>query len=140
MTEGKVFLDANILVYAHDTSAGIKHEGARNLVARLWKCGGGVLSTQVLQEFFVTVTQKLPNPMEISTAQKVIGDLLTWEVIVNDGKSILAAIDLQKRYKFSYWDSLIVHAALSASADVLMSEDLSAGQKIQGMSIENPFL
>jgi predicted nucleic acid-binding protein len=140
MTAGKVFLDANILVYAHDISAGIKHEAARNLVARLWKSGGGVLSTQVLQEFFVTVTQKIPKPTDISTAQKVIGDLLTWEVVVNDGKSILGAIDLQKRYKYPFWDSLIVHAALSAGAAVLMSEDLSAGQKIQGMSIENPFL
>ena len=139
MADAKVFLDANILVYAHDISAGTKHDVARDMMAGLWKRGGGVLSTQVLQEFYVNVTQKLPKPIDVSVAQKVIGDLLSWEVVVNDGKSILNAIVLQKRYKYSFWDSLIIHAALQVGATVLMTEDLSTGQKIKGMTIENPF-
>ena len=140
MTDGKVFLDANILVYAHDVSAGTKHAVAREVMARLWERGGGVLSTQVLQEFYVFVTQKLPRPIEVSVAEKVIGDLLNWEVVVNDGQSILGAIQLQKRYRYSFWDSLILHAALQGRAETLLSEDLSAGQKIRGTTIENPFL
>lgn len=140
MTEDKVFLDANILVYAHDVSAGTKQVIAERIVADLWKRGNGVLSTQVLQEFFVISTQKLPKPMEVSTAQKVTADLLNWDIVINDGDSILGAIELHKRYKYSFWDSLIIYAALKAGAAVLMSEDLSSGQKIQGMVIENPFL
>jgi predicted nucleic acid-binding protein len=140
MTGGKVFLDANILVYAHDVSAGTKHAVARDVVAGLWERGGGVLSTQVLQEFYVIVTQKLPRPIDVSMAEKVIGDLLNWEIVVNDGLSILSAIQLQKRYKFSFWDSLIIHAALQAGTETLLSEDLSAGQKIRGTTIENPFV
>ena len=140
MIDGKVFLDANILVYAHDVSAGTKHAVAREVVTGLWERGGGVLSTQVLQEFYVIVTQKLPQPIEVSEAEKVIGDLLNWEVVVNDGQSILGAIQLQKRFKFSFWDSLIIHAALQVGAETLMSEDLSSGQRIRGTTIENPFL
>jgi len=139
MADGKVFLDANILVYAHDTSAATKHASAREIMTGLWKSGGGALSTQVLQEFYVNVTQKLPKPIDASRARNIIGDLLSWEVVVNDGKSILGAIELQKRYKYSFWDSLILHAALQAGANVLMSEDLSEGQIIRGMKIENPF-
>jgi predicted nucleic acid-binding protein len=140
MTDGKVFLDANILVYAHDVSAGTKHAVARELMGGLWERGGGVLSTQVLQEYYVIVTQKLPRPIEVSVAEKVISDLLNWEIVVNDGQSILGAIQLQKRYRYSFWDSLIIHAALQGGAKTLMSEDLSAGQKIRGTTIENPFL
>jgi predicted nucleic acid-binding protein len=139
MAEGKVFLDANILVYAHDISAAAKHAAAREIMTGLWKSGRGALSTQVLQEFYVNVTQKLPKPIDASKAQKIIGDLLSWEVVVNDGKSILGAIDLQKRYKYSFWDSLILHAALQVGANLLMSEDLSKGQMIRGLKIENPF-
>ncbi len=72
MADGKVFLDANILVYAHDISAGTKHEAAREMMTGLWKRGGGALSTQVLQEFYVNVTQKLPKPIDVSKAQRVL--------------------------------------------------------------------
>ena len=78
--------------------------------------------------------------MDIPKAKKVIADLLHWEVVVNDGDSFLWAIDLQKRYKYSFWDSVILHAALKVGSTVLMSEDLATGQKIKEMTIENPFL
>ena len=92
-----------------------------------------------LWNLFVSVTRKLPKPMDTVTAQKVVADLLNWEVVVNDGNSILGAFELLGRYKYSFWDSLIVHAALQAGAAVLLSEDFSPGQHIQGMTIENPF-
>ncbi|HLE19950.1 MAG TPA: PIN domain-containing protein [Vicinamibacteria bacterium] len=109
------------------------------MVSDLWKRGDGVLSTQVLQEFFVIVTRKLPKPMDVSIAQKVISNLLSWEIVVNDGKAIVGAIEVLKRYRCSFWDALIVHAALQSGAAVVFSEDLSSGQRIRDLRIENPF-
>jgi predicted nucleic acid-binding protein len=139
MSEGKVFLDANVLVYAHDASAGKKHEIARATVAELWIAGSGVVSSQVLQEWFVIVTKKIPKPLEVPAARRIVEDLLNWEVIASDGASVLAAIDIQQRVKFSFWDSLIVQAALRAGATRLLSEDFTHGQKVDGLRIENPF-
>ncbi len=85
------------------------------------------------------MTQKLPQSLDTAVAQRVVSDLLKWHVVVNDGQSILDAIELMKRYKFSYWDCLIVRAALHSGAELLLSEDLSSGQKVGGMTIENPF-
>lgn len=139
MSEARVFLDSNVLVYAHDVSAGAKNETAREIIGDLWKRKNGALSTQVVQEFFVTVTRKLPQSMDTVIAQRVVSDLLKWHMVVNDGQTILDAIELMKRYKFSFWDCLIVQAALHSGAELLLSEDLSSGQKIGGMTIENPF-
>ena len=139
MSEAKVFLDSNVLVYAHDVSAGAKNETAREIIGDLWSRKNGALSTQVVQEFFVTVTRKLPQPMDTVIAQRVVSDLLKWHMVVNDGQAILDAIELMKRHKFSFRDCLIVQAALPSGAELLLSEDLSSSQKIGGMTIENPF-
>jgi predicted nucleic acid-binding protein len=139
MPEGKVFLDTNIIVYAHDLSAGRKHEVALKTVLDLWNSGQGILSTQVLQEFFISVTRKIPKPIEIRGAQKIVEDLLEWEVIINDGDLILASIDLHVRYHCSFWDSMIIQAAIKGRASLLLSEDFSDGQTIRGVKIQNPF-
>ena len=135
----RIFLDTNVLVYAHDRSAGEKHEIARDTLLDLWESGKGILSTQVLQEFFTCVTRKITKPVGSASARQIIEDLLKWTVIVNDGDSILAAIDFFNRYKLSFWDSMIVQAAVRGGADVLLSEDLSDGQTIHGVRISNPF-
>jgi predicted nucleic acid-binding protein len=140
MSDGKVFLDANVLVYAHDASAGKKHEIARATMDELWSLGSGVLSSQVLQEWFVTVTRKIPKPLDVASARGIVEALLTWEVVANDGASVLAAVELHQRLKFSFWDSLILQAALRAGASRLLSEDLGHGQEVEGLRIENPFL
>ena len=139
MNVGKVFLDTNVLIYAHDTSAGRKHDLARETVLELWNQSNGLLSTQVLQEFFVTITRKIPTPLKLRDGRKIIEDLLSWDVVVNDGRAILAAIDIQDRYRYSFWDALIVHAAIQGGATVLLSEDLSDSQTIHGVTIKNPF-
>jgi predicted nucleic acid-binding protein len=139
MKGARVFVDTNVLVYAHDRSAGKKHETARDVVLDLWESGMGVLSMQVLQEFFTAVTRKIAKPMASAAARQIIEDLLKWSVVVNDGDSILAAIDILDRYKLSFWDSMIVQAAVRGGADVLLSEDLSDGQTIHGVRISNPF-
>lgn len=136
----KTFLDTNILVYAYDTSAGAKHETAREILVELWQSGRGVLSTQILQEFYVNVTQKIPRPVDRGTARKIVADLLTWDVVVNDGGVILDAIDTQREHTLSFWDSMVVQAAVKSGAKVLLSEDLADGRTVDGVIVANPFL
>jgi predicted nucleic acid-binding protein len=139
MKESRVFLDTSILVYAHDISAGARHDIAKDKVVELWESGLGVLSTQVLQEFYVVVTSKTAKPMSPDEARDIIAVLLKWEVIVNDGYSILRAIDLQQRYGYSFWDCMIIGAAIEGRADILLSGDLDHGETISGLKIIDPF-
>ncbi len=140
MIGDKIFLDTNIVVYAHDTSAGEKHKVAEKLMEDLWNSGLGVLSTQVLQEFFVIVTRKIPKPLDIRIAKEIISNLLKWEVVVNDGDSILDAIEIHFQHRYSFWDSMIIESAMKGGASLLLSEDLPDGQVINGIKIKNPFL
>jgi predicted nucleic acid-binding protein len=133
-------MDTNIIVYAYDSSAGKKHQTARDLLMECWDSGQGVISTQVLQEFFVTVTHKIPKPLAPSVAADIVSDFLTWDVVVNDGKDILQAISILQKMRLSFWDSLIISAAKKADCDVLLSEDLNPDQVVDGMIIKNPFL
>lgn len=135
----KVFVDTNVLVYAYDRGAGSKHERALSLVEELWKDGSGVLSTQVLQEFYVNVRRKASNPVSIDQARALIADYLTWNLIVNDGAAVLEAMDVERRYLLSFWDSLIVVAARKGGASVIFSEDFNHGQKFGSVQVLNPF-
>ena len=135
----KIFLDTNVMVYAYDKSAGEKHIKAREILMELWESGYGVISIQVLKEFYVTTTQKIPNKLGIEIVSEIISDFLNWEVVVNDGEGILEAISLQQRYNLSFWDALIVEAALESGCSFLYSEDLNPGQKIRGVQLKNPF-
>lgn len=139
MPAPKIFLDTNILVYAHDSTAGRKREIAKEALFDLWNSETGVLSTQVLQELFVSLTQKIPVPLDRKKARAILEDLCAWEVVVNDEQAILAAIDLQTKYRLSFWDSLILEAAHRSGATMLYSEDLSNGQQLEGIKIVNPF-
>jgi predicted nucleic acid-binding protein len=139
MNEDKIFLDTNVIVYAYDKSAGEKHRIAADIMIKLWESGSGIVSTQVLQEFFVIVTRKIPKPLKANVAREIINDLLKWEVVINDSESILSAIDIHLKYKYSFWDSMIIDAALKGGATKLYSEDLSDRQQINGLIIRNPF-
>jgi predicted nucleic acid-binding protein len=139
MSGAKTFLDTNIVIYAYDASAGLKHEIARQIMTDLWTSGNGILSTQVLQEFYVNVTRKIPKPLDLDLARQIVADLLKWDVVVNGGDSILDAIDIQKRHNFSFWDAMIISSAVSGGAVTLLSEDLTDGQIIGGVTIRNPF-
>lgn len=140
MKEDKVFLDTNILVYAYDISSGSKHDVARNIVADLWNFRTGVLSIQVLQELFVTVTKKIPKPLDVKTTRDIVRDFLLWEVVDNDGELMMAAMDVQMKYHYAFWDSLIIAAAIKSGASILMTEDLNNGRIIEGVLIKNPFV
>lgn len=139
-TRGRFFVDTNLLVYSYDSTAGKKWGVSSELLSLLWKHHNGVFSTQVLQELFVTLTQKVKSPVSPKAAKEIISDLLHWPLIVNDGKSIIRAIDLQLKYKFSFWDSLILQAAIAAKAEFLLSEDFQDRQVVESITIVNPFL
>jgi len=139
MNENRVFLDTNILIYAYDASAGQKNRTAKELLVELWKSKTGMLSTQVLQEFFVSVTIKIQKPLSIERTKLIIRDLLHWEVIINDETSILNAIDIHKKHQFSFWDAMILQAAVNRGARLLYTEDMTHGQVVQGVRIVNPF-
>jgi len=135
----KVFLDTNIIVYAHDCSSGVKHSAAREIMDYLWENRKGVISVQVLQEFFVCVTKKIVKPLLIKNARIIIEYLFNWDVVVNDTYITLKAIDLQEKYRFSFWDSLVIQAAIQGQAHILLSEDLPDGQVVKDLKILNPF-
>lgn len=136
----KYFVDTNILVYAHDRSAGAKHQRARALVEQLWDSGQGALSTQVLQELCINLRRKAGNPLSVDQVRLLIRDYAAWEVVTNSPASILKALDIEARYKISFWDALIVQAAEDAGASVLYSEDLASGQRYAAVRVVNPLI
>jgi predicted nucleic acid-binding protein len=136
----KYFVDTNILLYAHDRSAGVKHERARKLIEHLWATGEGVVSTQVLQELCVNLRKKVSRPLPSEEIRRLVEDYLAWEVVTNDATSVVEALDIEKRFKISYWDALVIHAAWRAGAAVLYSEDLAQGQRYDSLQVVNPLL
>jgi predicted nucleic acid-binding protein len=137
---GRYFVDTNILMYAHDSAAGVKHERAKALVEELWQDRSGTVSTQVLQELCVNLRRRAGRPLDWKATRGIVADYLAWRVVVNTGDSILEALDLQEKYRISFWDALIVGAALSSGADVLYSEDLSDGQSFGSVRVMNPLV
>ena len=136
---GRVFVDTNVLVYAHDISTGAKHEKARSLVERLWQERTGAVSTQILQELYVSLRRNAARPLASEEARALVADYLRWEVVVNSGESILDAIALEQRYGISFWDALVVQSARACGAELLYSEDLSDGQAYDSVRVVNPF-
>jgi predicted nucleic acid-binding protein len=134
----RCFVDTNILLYAHDRSAGVKHERARLLIEELWNSGQGVLSTQVLQELCINLRRKSSRPLSVEETRRVVQDYLSWEVFVNTPASTIQALDIEVRYKISFWDALILQAAESSDVAILYSEDLATGQKYGSIRIVNP--
>lgn len=135
----RYFVDTNVLMYAHDSAAGEKHQRAKVLVEELWETRAGVVSTQVLQELAVNLRRKAKKPLDAKATRDVVSDYLTWQVVVNGGDSILEALDLEAKYQISFWDALIVQAAHVSGAEVLYSEDLSDGQAYGAVRVINPF-
>ena len=134
----KVFVDTNVLIYAHDSDAGLKHEIARNLLRDLWSQRTGVLSTQVLDEFYVNVTRKIAKPLSRPAARAVVDGYAIW-CVSNTAAEITAAFRIEDEAGISFWDAMIVAAAQKAGAARIFSEDLNDGQVIAGVRIENPF-
>jgi predicted nucleic acid-binding protein len=139
MSGSRQFVDTNVLVYAHDVTAGDKHGRARALVEELWNTREGCLSIQVLQEFFVTTTRKIPKPLEAQAAARIIGDLAHWHVHAPAVGDVLAAIDIHQQTGASFWDAMILRSAKELGCQTLHSEDLNPGQPYAGVQVLNPF-
>ena len=131
------FFDTNVLVYADDKRAGTKQTRAIDLVEEHRRDGTGVVSLQVLQEYFVTVTRKLN--VDSPLARRKVEILSEFDVVVPDVADILAAIDLHRLHGFSFWDALVLRAATQAGCSVLLTEDFQDGREINGIQVLNPF-
>jgi predicted nucleic acid-binding protein len=140
MSGDRRFIDTNILIYAHDNSAGFKHERARALLEQRWEMRDGCLSVQILQEFFVNVTRKIPKPLDSAVAKEIIADLSRWHIHVPAADDVLGAIGLHQRTGISFWDAMMVRSAIEIGCKVIYSEDLNHGQLYDGVRVENPFL
>jgi len=137
---GKYFADTNILVYAFDNREPEKQKIALQILEQYGNTGELVVSTQVLQEFFAVVTRKLKPPLEAEVAQQLVQSFSRYPVEQVTPQLIDRAIDRYRRESFSFWDSLVVEAAISARCSVLFSEDMQDGRDIDGLTIINPFI
>lgn len=136
----RTFFDTNILIYLFDEDAPEKKNLAQELFERETDAGRAVLSTQVLQEFYVAVTKKMADPLSPEIAENVVRNFAELPLIQIDSTLILTAIGKSRSLGFSFWDALIIAAALSGGAECLFTEDLQHGQIIDEMRIENPFV
>lgn len=134
----RIFVDTNILVYAHDLSGEDRHARASAVIEGLWEAETGVISTQVLQEFYVTVTRKIKNPLKPDAAREIIRNYLAWPIQVNDPEMTIRASEIEEKHRLSFWDAMIVAAALQLQAQKIFTQDLNHGQIIEGILIENP--
>jgi len=136
---GLQFVDTNILVYAHDRSAGTKQERALGLVEEIWENHLGCLSIQVMQEFYVVTTQKITKPLQQDTALRILRDLTQWRLHTPIAEDVLGAISLQQQYNVSFWDAMILWSAQQLGCSILWSEDLSEGHEYGDLRVLNPF-
>lgn len=132
------FVDTNVLVYTDDHSQPAKRSTALSLVRRCFRERTGVLSTQVLQEYFVITTRKLRVPAEI--ARKKVEVFSRLDLVLIGLPDILSAIDLHRTHQLSLWDALLVRVATRAGCSVLFTEDLQHGQRFGDLEVVNPFL
>jgi predicted nucleic acid-binding protein len=134
----KAFIDTNVLIYAHDIDAGAKHQIAKAVLRERWSERTGILSVQVLQEFYVNVTRKIRSPLSKELARSVVSSYMIW-CLDTTPVEISAAFRIEDESRIGFWDALIVSSAVKGGAARILSEDLSAGQRIAGILIENPF-
>lgn len=135
----KTFIDTNVLVYAHDLDAEEKHQKAVEIISNLWEEKNGVISTQVLQEFYVNVTRKIPRPQARSKAREIVRNYGLWQTEIIESADVVQASELEETHRVSFRDALIIVSVAKGGAATLLSEDLNAGQKIAGVVIHNPF-
>jgi len=134
----RTFVDTNVLIYAHDMDAKTKHEAAKQVLQELWNERAGILSTQVLQEFYVNVTRKISRPLSKESARLVVNTYSAWCIDTTPAE-VSSAFRIEDEAHIGFWDALIMASAIKSGATRLLSEHLNAGQTIAGVKIENPF-
>ncbi len=134
-----LFVDTNIFIYAYDVSSAEKHQHALELVSELWNSGRGCLSIQVLEEFYVNLTLKIPHPLTSLETARIIDDLGQWRLHKPGLKNVLEAIHIQQRNKISFWDAMIICSAKELGCTTIWTEDLNPYQFYEGIKAINPF-
>ncbi len=134
------FFDTNVLAYMFDRDDPPKRARARELFQAETLAGRAFMSAQVLQEFYVTVTRKLARPVEVQVAAEILASLATLLVIPNDAALVLKGVARSRSMQLSFWDALIIEAALAGGAQRLFTEDLQHGLVIDKMRLINPFV
>jgi predicted nucleic acid-binding protein len=137
---GAVFVDTNVLVYARDVSESEKQRQAMAWMTHLWESRRGRLSVQVLQEYYVTATQKLSPGMTRDAARHDVRNLMAWRPVTIDAALLERAWTAQDRHRLAFWDGLIVAAAQVAGCRYLLTEDFQPDQQLDDLTVVNPFL
>jgi predicted nucleic acid-binding protein len=135
----RIFVDASVLVHAHDLDSGLKRAIAEQVLRQLWQDESGVLSTQVLQELYAALTVGIASPVPRRAARELIQAYSVWPVITLDAADLLAASDVEERHRVSFRDALIVAAARKSGATLLLSDTLQPHRPITGLELQNPF-
>jgi predicted nucleic acid-binding protein len=135
----RAFVDTNVLIYAHDADAVPFQRLAATLLEDLWEKESGILSTQVVEEFYVRVTRKISTPLKPAEARGIIVNYFAWQVEPITPSTILLASEIERRHPLSYWEALIVATASQAGAEKILSDVLPHGKLIEGIYIKNPF-
>lgn len=137
----KALIDTNVLVYAYDNSEPAKQKTALRLLDRLVISNKGLISTQILSEFFVVVTLKIPDPLTLEQAEdRVVNFCQIWPVLLINEMIVMEAVRGVRTHSFSYWDALIWATARLNQANLIFSEDFSHDQMVEGVRFLNPFL
>lgn len=138
MLNKQIFVDTNILVYAHDRDAADKHRTAKDKVAHLWSRPlAPAISVQVLQELYVNLIRK---DVSANDARQTVSDYCAWHIVDNDRALLMEGIGLWERWQSSFWDALILAAAKRAQASIIWSEDFNTDQTYDGIVVVNPLL
>jgi predicted nucleic acid-binding protein len=135
----KTFVDTNVLIYAHDVDAKAKHDVAKSVLRELWSQRIGVLSMQVLQEFYVNVTRKIATPLPKDAARLVVNTYSLWCTETTPAE-VVSAFRIEDESRIGFWDALILAAAVKSGSTRILSENLNAQQTITGIYVENPFV
>ncbi len=136
-TEPSVFVDTNVLFYSLDGRSPRKQKIAADILGRLWAARSGIVSTQVISELAVNLKRKLR--LDWRRIARIVEPYSQWRIATIEPSDVLEAIRIASTHRIGYWDGLVVRAASKAGASVLLTEDLSHGQEIEGVRIENPF-
>ncbi|MBI4754033.1 MAG: PIN domain-containing protein [Betaproteobacteria bacterium] len=140
MSADRMFVDTNILLYAHDRQEGLKRQRAQAILRDLWQQDSGALSLQVLQEFVANSARVLGEATARARVREIVSLYRAWVRQPTTPDTVLRAADIAELAKVSFWDAMIIAAAEAAAVRTLLTEDLNHGQIIAGVRIENPFL
>ena len=135
----RIFIDTSLLVHAHDLDSGLKRAIAEQVLTQLWEDETGVLSTQVLLEFYAALTGAIASPVPRRAARELMHAYSAWPVITLDATDVQAASDFEERYRLPYRDALAVVAARKSGAALLLSDSVRPYRPITGLDVQNPF-